>query len=300
MTIGLYDVFAAHPFSGNQAAVVRGAALDDRELVMVASELLLPETVAVEEREGIPTFRFATSDGLISRCGHGALAAVADKVLGGPTGAKQQHQGLYQMDGKTAEWHVQTVSENCVAVSLAWPEMPTKCAQLPRQMIMKALRLQAHDCDDTLPFAIYNSGNRNGIVPLKSLSVLEKASPDYHALERLFANHRLADLHLYVLTAHDTAACSYDLHCRNVFPYGVREECATGTASLSLASALLDHQLNSVSRHHAVRFRFEQGINARRGNISVVFSHGKDRRECMHLEGTVFRVMTGRLLFNPK
>lgn len=299
MTIGLYDVFGVRPFNGNQAAVISGMILDDFQLVLIAGELLLPETVAANDSGGILEFRFATADGLVRRCGHGVLAGIADHVFGSSSAARGEQMGDCKMDGQICAWKTEVISEIAATVTLAWPDKPAAQGGLPREAVLQTLGLQPGDLAEDLPLAIYDSGNLNGLVPLKDTSALQRATPDFDALRRLHDEHSLADLHLYTITDLDAGTQTCRLRCRNVFPYGVREECATGTASLSLSMALMDHQARRGTPWDGGRFIYEQGIGKRRGHIEVIVPPGNAADGQVCLRGQVFKIVTGQFLANP-
>lgn len=211
-----YDVFADEPFQGNQAAVLfdRQGEMEN-QLVLLAQEFLLPETVLRTQHKNIPVFKFATESGLIERCGHGTLAGIADVVLESSAIIGQNTNGHYCVGDNVAKWKAQIISENCLDVSVVWPERPFEQGQLSPNVITKALRISVNDLQPDLPMCIYNSGNLNALVPVNDISALQKAQPDWELLEALCKEQCLTDIHLYCLDK--SSHSEFRLRCRNFF-----------------------------------------------------------------------------------
>jgi len=302
MQVSIYDVFAATPYAGNQAAVLRvhRARLSNTQLVAVAGELSLAETALLDARGHELTLRFATADRIINRCGHATLAAVADHVLTTARVARGQVcNGRYRVSASLAEWQARPFADlrgrreaDGLEVAVTWPDRPQFVSSIPARAVCRALGLDVGDLAASLPRCIYNSGNLNALVPVRSHRTLVRAVPDWARLKHLFATFNLTDLHLYCVRR---AANVIRLSCRNLFPYGVFEESATGTASVALATALTD-RWSTLRGRRGVNFVFEQGIGHRRGRLRVRFS-ADDR--AIWLEGRVFRILTGELRALP-
>lgn len=170
--------------------------------------------------------------------------------------------------------------------------MPCLRKVLPRCETARLLGCTPEDIRTDLPFCAYDSGIVNGLVPLMSQRVLTAIRPDFGTpMKDYFKEHGLDDLHLYALTR--TSEECVTARTRNVFPYGVREEAATGTASVSLARAL-----GYYTGHREGKFVFIQGTR-RKGTIKVVCGRGDDRKQCLWLEGRVKRLMSGQDLILP-
>jgi PhzF family phenazine biosynthesis protein len=256
--------------------------------------------------------RFATPDSVISRCGHATLASVADYVL---PRMKSLHidtewKGRYRIGNSRAEWRARGVrKKQCgtiiqgLQIGITWPERPNFVSKLPARKVYRALGLDALEAALGLPLCVYNSGNFNALVPVRAVATLEQMQPDWRKLKALFEelrlpnDGRLTDLHVYCLR--DKKRAPYKVRCRNVFPYGVFEEPATGTASVALATALIDHVTAFKREESSVSFTFDQGRGPRYGKISVVSRPGLDGRPVMWLEGQAFRIMRGTLFLIP-
>lgn len=313
MQVAIYDVFAEKPYSGNQAAVVRVGRrqLSDSQLVALAGELSLAETALLSMRRGDIALRFATADGVISRCGHATLASVADHVLPRmKSHANREWRGRYRIGASIAEWRARPISKKPrrgqaqgLDVAITWPDRPTFASGLPARQVYRALGLDVRDAASSLPLCAYYSGNLSALVPIRTVAMLEQIQPDWTKLKALFEefqlshNGRLTDLHLYCLQ--DGQRAPWKVRCRNVFPYGVFEEPATGTASVALATALVDHLAAFKGGNRAATFTFVQGKGIRHGKISVIWQPSLDGQPVIWLEGRVFPIVQGKLVFTP-
>lgn len=302
MQVSVYDVFAETPYAGNQAAVLRAhrVRLTDAQFVAVAGELALAETALLALRGRDVALRFATTDRLIHRCGHATLAGIADHVLTKARG--RACNGRYRVGTSVAEWHARPLPDRCarheadgLQVAVEWPDRPQFVSPIPARAVCRALQLDVRDLAAGLPRCIYNSGNINALVPVRSYRALARAEPDWARLKRLFATFKLTDLHLYCVKGRRSSTATIRLSCRNLFPYGVFEESATGTASVALATALID-RWSALRGRRAVNFVFEQGIGRRRGKLRVRFlADGRG----IWLDGFVFRILRGELRSLP-
>jgi len=312
--IAIYDVFARRPFDGNQAAVVQQGRrrVTGEELLTLAGELSVAETALLSRKGSDLAFRFANADRLLNTCGHAALAGVAHHVFSRVRGVNKsvrEWTGRYRMGpSPLAEWRARPVSSSAsskgdffgIDVAVAWPDRPRHVSSLPAAPVYRALGLIPRDHIYDLPLCIYDSGNLNALVPVRTVRDLKRAMPNWPMLKALFRKHGLTDLHIYCLLGPARPSRQVNVRCRNVFPYGLFEETATGTASVSLAASLIDQVPIVSTADEPIHFRFNQGIGKRRGIISV---HWCPQRETIYptiwLSGRVFCVIKGYLLANP-
>jgi predicted PhzF superfamily epimerase YddE/YHI9 len=179
-------------------------------------------------------------------------------------------------------------------VRIAWPDRPAFAGALPIDAVYDALNIPLSNRETDLPISIYNSGNRNAIVPVRTAAALETVRPDWIKLEALFEEFQLTDLHLYLLLRPLSSADQIHVRCRNFFPYGIFEEAATGTASLSLAAALMDQPLFKPSAM-PTEFVFVQGSGTRYGRLYVSWPPADARTTPAWLSGRVFLVAKGEI-----
>lgn len=303
--IATYDVFAQRPFNGNQAAVLHEGRqqLSDVQFLALASELSVAETAISSVHGHELRFRFANTDRILQRCGHASLAAVADHVFSRILQQQPRRgtwTGTYRVGAATAKWRARTIRGKHhrivgLEVGIAWPDRPRFVKLLPVAPVYRALGLKPGDRRCDLPVCVYDSGNLNALVPVRSLASLKRAKPDWAQLNALFTAHHLTDTHLYVLLTGGESAGPIRLRCRNVFPYGLLEETATGTASVALAAALIDHLPALRDTFRSRDFLFDQGDGKRRGTIHVGWRPERGDNVSIWLKGRVFPVVRGYL-----
>jgi trans-2,3-dihydro-3-hydroxyanthranilate isomerase len=295
MDFALYDVFCDVPYSGNQAAVVRtDAALTSDSLLILAREFNLPETCVYWIEDGIPHMIFATSDKLINACGHGLLAVLADVVrIGHLTGSDNLDYSI-----KTCGfgcWKFTSRGPRSTYISARWPKLPTLSEPLPVDDTARLLGIRSENISQDLPLVAVDSGIINGLVPFVDEKELLALEPDFGpGMKKYFSDHGLDDLELYCVTERQNAKSgSLQIRSRNVFPYGVREEPATGSASISLVAALCEFQ--KLSEVEAI---ITQGLS-RQGHIIARIVRTTESAKEAWLEGRVNLIASGNDLIVP-
>jgi len=295
MHFALYDVFCDHPLSGNPAAVIFSEAPFKRELLVAfAQEFNLPETCNYWIEHGNPHVTFATSKGVINVCGHGILAVLADAALNSRCEVSKELSFVIQ-NQPTSLWKYHKLDGRTVFVSVKWPKSPTFHKELPVEEAAEVLRVRRDEIRTDLPLTSYDSGIINGLVPIGNVGNLLEIKPDYGSvMSDFFRDHNLDDLHLYSIEDMSAKSCGYyKIRARNVFPYGVREESGTGSASISLAYALSER-----FGEKAAEFHFIQGLD-RKSAITVKLLKGPGREKGIWLEGKVILIASGENLLTP-
>jgi len=295
MDFALYDVFCDRSYSGNQAAVVRtDAELTSDNLLILAKEFNLPETCAYWIENGTPHMFFATSDKLIGACGHGLLAVLADVVrMGHLTGLENLDYSV-----KTCgfgSWEFISLGPRSTKVSVRWPKLPTLSKSLPVDGTAQLLGIRPESINQDLPLVAVDSGIVNGLVPIIDEKGLIALEPKFGSeMKKYFEKHGLDDLELYCITENQNAKSdSLCIRSRNVFPYGVREESATGSASISLAAALCEFK-----ELPGIEVIITQGIS-RQGHIIARIIQTTETAKEAWLEGRVNLIASGNDLNLP-
>jgi trans-2,3-dihydro-3-hydroxyanthranilate isomerase len=295
MQFALYDIFCQRPFCGNPAAVIRAEGpVACETLITFAREFNLPETCVYWIDQGTPHMVFATSAGPIRACGHGLLAVLADVVRTGEPGAV--HDSDYTVEGLgSGRWTHVARDLRLTEISVSWPRVPTFVKVLPIEPLVSVLGIGMSSLSRRLPAQAFDSGIINGLIPVESRDILLRLQPDYgQAMADYFKEHGLDDLELYALCETDGSPRGWtSIRTRNVFPYGVREEAATGSASVSLATALIRHRPPG-----ATQFRMDQGVS-RRGKIVVKAALENGTLTAVWLEGRVQLIASGDDLLCP-
>jgi trans-2,3-dihydro-3-hydroxyanthranilate isomerase len=300
LCFALYDVFCDRPFSGNPAAVVRSEGpLTPERLLTLAKEFNLPETCAYWIADGIPHMIFATSDKIIDACGHGLLAVLADVARMGVLTTSEGLRYVVETCGPGL-WKFKDNGPRSVSISAKWPKLPTLFKELPPDETARLLGINVKRIHKNLPLKAFNSGIVNGLVPLVDEQTLTNLRPDlgknvenYERYKSYFEKYKLDDLELYCITKEQvTDSNQVTIRTRNVFPYGVWEEAATGSASLSLAAALFEHFQCSD-----LHVNVTQGLS-RRGKITARIVTEAETTAAW-LEGRVELIASGSDLVVP-
>jgi PhzF family phenazine biosynthesis protein len=289
MHFALYDVFCEKAFSGNPAAVVRSMRPMSRGMLLkLAQEFNQPETCLYRMVRGVPCIRFATSGGSISACGHGLLATLADVVLVSRSRAADGMRYVVEGQGVSG-WRFVKEGPRAISIAARWPRTPILHRRLPPAETATILGIRRSDIVDDLPLAAYDCGIVNGLVPVADERTLKGIQPDFGPdMLRFFERHKLADLEPYVLMkGRNGREVNASVRARNVFPYGVREEAATGSAAVSLAYAL-----SQEAGAGEYRCLVTQGLS-RQGRILVRVVKPSCGREETWLEGRVVMIGSG-------
>lgn len=300
MDFALYDVFCNKPFTGNQAVVIRSdGLLTPQQLLTLSNEFNLPETCVYWMFNGIPHMIFATSDNVINACGHGLLAVLADVARVFDLAQSENLSYCIKTCG-FGVWKFRGCRQNSVYISVKWPRLPTFDKLLPLTETAKLLGINNNCICKNLPLEAFNSGIVNGLVPLINEKKLTELQADLGSnpknLKRYkdyFAKYELDDLEIYCIKEKRiNDLTQITIRSRNIFPYGVWEEAATGSASLSLATALFKH-FGSTS----LNINVTQGLS-RQGNITAKIITEAET-STVWLEGRVNLIASGTDLIFP-
>jgi len=296
MHYAFYDVFAPEAFAGNQALVVRTEGMATAgQLQALAAEFNVAEACHYRLDGGMPRIAFATSAGPIAVCGHGLLAVLADVALYAPE-RRGESNGFEIVGRGISDWTCDVASSRIVSISARWPGTPEYRGALAAPEAAEILGIGEDMIPHGQPLGVVDSGIRHAVVPVRDEQALLAVRPSYgEAMKRYFREHGLADMHVYCLTGTPCSAPNgIHVRTRNVFPYGVKEESATGSASVALASLLL-----AGTARKSAQCEFEQGV-ARRGAIVVKRdSPQSDSKEIFRLSGQVVRVASGEDILIP-
>ncbi|MCJ7767138.1 PhzF family phenazine biosynthesis protein, partial [Candidatus Bathyarchaeota archaeon] len=174
------------------------------------------------------------------------------------------------------------------------PQLPTFSEFLPADETAQLLGVDGDRIRRDLPLAAFNSGITNGLVPLVDEDELVRLQPNFCSMKSYFAEHGLDDLELYCVREEQTTESGHlNIRSRNVFWYGVQEEAATGTASLSLAAALFERFGGSD-----LQISVTQGL-LRQGTIIARIVTGAESTAIAWLEGCVNLIASGTDLVVP-
>jgi trans-2,3-dihydro-3-hydroxyanthranilate isomerase len=283
----LFDVFAEHPFQGNQLGVVPQH-LDDSTMQAIANELNVAETVFLKQT-GDPQrpaeLRIFTPKDEMRFAGHptiGATFAIAEVLKWVPP--EQQRFLLGELVGDVA---VRVERENDKL--FAWLRTPpvTFEEQLDRAQCAAAIGVEPSDLLESLPPQLVSAGNPFLYVALKDAQAVDRS---WFPLARFEASieQRITGVFVFCLTENGTYA-------RMFAPMsGVAEDPATGSATGPLFAYLRKYGALNESRS---AFISEQGVKL--GRRSVLHVRIEREGETAHIDvgGQTVLMGEGRFRF---
>ncbi len=264
MLLYIVDAFSQSLFGGNPAGVVlTEAALPERYMRYLATELRYSETAFVQHDGGAFTVRYFTPADEVSLCGHATIAAFtalkhAGLVKPGSTCEVKTNAGLLKID----------VLSDSVWMDLAAPVSLARIGTRDLGSLYGALGLSVSDMPARLPPEIVSSGLPDIMLAVNDRETLNDIVPDFKAISAESLKHNVVGIHAF---AHGgDGVCAY---CRNFAPvYGIDEEVATGTSNGALTYYLYRHGLVEPDTVN----RFVQGEAMRRPSsvLTKLMQHG--------------------------
>jgi trans-2,3-dihydro-3-hydroxyanthranilate isomerase len=251
-----WDVFSSKPLEGNSLAVFFDARdLSDAEMQLIAKEMNLSETTfilprdAQTERDRGVRVRIFTVEEELPFAGHPTLGTAF--ALRGDSRATEI--ALELNVGK-----VPVGFEDAPGQS-TFGEMtqidPVFGIQHDRQAVARATGLAIEDFDSSLPIETVSTGIPYTIIPLKSLSRIQKLRVDLRASDEYIAK---TGGKFFYFVARETVDPAARLHARMLFYNG--EDPATGSAAGCAAGWMVAHGVAQSDE----RVLIEQGIEMRR------------------------------------
>jgi trans-2,3-dihydro-3-hydroxyanthranilate isomerase len=284
------DVFSSRPLAGNALAVVLdGRGLTDTEMQAIAREtnlsettFILPRDSAAEQERGIRVRIFTVAEEL-PFAGHPTLGTAF--VLRGTSGAPEIKLDL-----------------NVGTVPVRFEETPGQpsfgeMTQIPpefksrhdRKAVADAVGLSLDDFDHDLPIETVSTGLAYTIVPLQSLSTLQKLEINPARAGRYLSQH---DGKFFYFVSRETVDPNARLHARMLFYGG--EDPATGSAAGCAAAWMVAH----AAARPDERVLIEQGIEMQRPSRIFVRASKIDNRVVnVRVGGNAAEVMRAEMSF---
>ena len=228
----LVDVFAPRPLAGNQLCVVPGpTALEDSTMQALAREIGFSETTFVTESGGDRyAMRIFTPASELPFAGHPTLGTAFVLVS----------------EGRVSSPATQVVAAGEIPVEVDLETGTAWMTQLPpafgpvfedRELIARAIGLEASDLDPDLPVRTVSTGLPPTIVPLRDAETLRRAVRNAAVVADAVAASGGEDLYLFAVTEEGVTARMFDAEL------GVGEDPATGSAAGALGAYLAEHDL---------------------------------------------------------
>ena len=288
----IVDVFAETKYSGNQLAVVHGAAvMSSSKMQQIAKEMNYSETTFVltdQKRDGGYDVRIFTPEEELPFAGHptlGTAYAIQQTIIG-------ELVDKIILNLKIGQIPV-TFHYRDGEVDVLWMKQkaPTFAAELDAGAIASVLHLDRADIDDRYPVEEVSTGVPFIIVPLATLDALKKA---HVAREEYFKLIEEMDAKMVLMFCPHPRRPDNDLSVR-VFAdyYGVAEDPATGSANGCLAGYLVKHGYLGEQR---IDIRVEQGHEIGRPSLLLLRAERRDREIEVFVGGRVIMTAKGELV----
>jgi trans-2,3-dihydro-3-hydroxyanthranilate isomerase len=233
------DVFTNTRFEGNPLAVITdGDGLSDDEMLAIAREMNLSETVFVQkptEEEALARLRIFTTKEELQLAGHPVIGTwfllaelgVVPAQEGGVHILQQTGAGVLPVEIRFKDGRPQRVT-------MTQKEAIFKPSKINKKKLAAALGLSPGDFDPKLDPELVSTGIFNLMVPLRSRAVLGKISMNMSELRKLQGTHATM-AYCFVLGGNGKA------FSRGMLPWELYEDAATGSAAGSLGAYLVRH-----------------------------------------------------------
>jgi trans-2,3-dihydro-3-hydroxyanthranilate isomerase len=285
------DVFAEHPYAGNQLAVVISERpLADATMQLIATETNYSETTFVApapEPDGGYRVRMFTPAREIAFAGH--------PILGTAWVLRQQlglaSSKLVQLNLAVGRVRV-TFERDRAGADIGWFVAPpvTLGAKCDPAAMAAALGLERDELDPDLPVQLAAAGTAAMIVPVRTPASLYRSRLNLDAYAQVAAQGFPPLVYLF---------CLHSLNHRNDIvarfffeAQGVREDPATGNGAAFLGSYLLEHRLFKGG----FSLRIEQGHLVRRPSLLMLRGRIQDGSRQVAVGGWVVPTIRGELL----
>jgi trans-2,3-dihydro-3-hydroxyanthranilate isomerase len=287
----IVDVFAEEKFGGNQLAVFKNThSLNTSEMQKIAKEMNYSETTFVfsdeNKNEGYDV-RIFTPQTELPFAGHPTLgtAYVIQKEI-----IKGQVSEI-KLNLKIGQIPVTLDFEN-KQVRTLWMKQnpPIFGCQYGADIMADILGLDIGDIDESYPICEVSTGFFCFIVPVKTLTSVEKASVN---LKKFYDFIEKAKAKTILVFTKETLKNKYDLHVRFFAHYlGIPEDPATGSANGCLAAYLVKYRYFGTEK---IDVRVEQGYGLGRPSLLLLESEEKARVINVRVGGKVFMIASGKL-----
>lgn len=250
MDIQVYilDAFSYQEKGGNPAGVVLNADhLSTAQMQQIAYQLGFSETAFIlTSTVADYHIRYFTPNHEVDLCGHATIASFYLMV-------NQQYirPGKYQIETLAGRLGVHIQEDHYVFLTQPLPQFDI---EVDRQEIVDSLGISVAELSIDLPVQIVSTGLRDMMIPIRSLSTLQRIEPDLEQIKVISQKYDVVGYHLFTLDTNSDAIAQ----CRNFAPlYDIPEESATGTSTGALMCYL--HQHHSIPATATAPFIFEQG-----------------------------------------
>ncbi len=295
------DAFTTCPFGGNPAGVVTDATgLTYSDMLKITREMNCSETAFVLRADNPAAdlkVRFFTPSEEVDLCGHATIATFHVLAHEGKFQLTRDPVTLYQETKagvlpvhikKNKAGKVEVIMGQALPQILATNDDVKKISELMR---LEPLDLKFND----LPMQIVSTGLPDLMVPVRNLSALKKASPDYGKLADYQKEKGFISIHAFTF---ETEKEENTVHTRDFAPsVDINEEAATGTANGALGAYLVTHKALPLDKDKII-IKVEQGyVMDRPSEIIVEITHQNGTVTDVKVGGSAVTVLEGSLSF---
>ncbi len=285
MQFYIVDVFANKKYQGNPLAVlIPDRPIDTSEMQLIAKEIHFSETTFImsgKKPDGGYDVRIFSPDVELPFAGHPTLgtAFIISKIMeGGSTNTIRLNLQVGQIPVTVLddEW---TMQQNQPTFG-----MMLKAAKQVAEMV----NLHEEDIDDRFPIEVTSTGLPSVIVPLKSLSALQKCRVNHDQFQD-FMDHQIKANILLFTRGEETATPQLRVRVF-VDESGFFEDPATGSANGNLAAYVIKHRYFGAD---SINYEVLQGVEMGRPSLLKINASQSEEEYQLLVGGKVFLVAKG-------
>lgn len=283
------DVFTDTPYAGNQLAVFPdGGGLNTEHMQKLAQEINYSETTFLIEGN-LPNYdyevRIFTIKSELPFAGHpiiGTAYAIKNILNAWP-------EGRDEIKLKTGVGKIPVFKEDG-SIWMTQNEPEFNLQYNDKKEIAGLVNLLPEDISDDLPIEEVNTGNNILIIPVKTLTAIQRATGNVNNLTEFFSRGTAFAPYLFTL---ETVSGQASVHTRLFAAHlGIIEDAATGSAAGPLTAYLL--KTNIFGKEFQIQN--EQGIEMERPSIIRMKGKLKDNRYKIQIGGNCAYVGKGQFI----
>ena len=281
------DVFTDAPYSGNQLAVFPDAdGLNSGQMQELAQEINYSETTFILDGgrpEADYEVKIFTIKFEMPFAGHPVLGTA--HAIMNILDIWPKEKDLLKLKTKVGIIPIKKRGEN-IWMTQNEPQFFNQYTD--KKEIADLVNLLTEDISDDLPIEEVSTGNNILIIPIKSLSAMQRATGNMNNLSRFFKNRTSLAPYLFTLETTDVKA---KVHTRFFAGHeGITEDAATGSAAGPLTAYLLKYRVFGEE----FEIQNEQGIEMGRPSRILMKGEVKDNRYSVKIGGTCVYIGRGQ------
>ena len=287
----MVDVFAEQRYVGNPLAVVICASdFAAEKMQSLAAEINYSETTFVtpeSDENGAYPIRIFTPSREIEFTGHpilGSAWVIRQHIESSSSASIRLNTAIGQMEAtfESTNTSHETVWFRAPEVALGETVNP--------DLMAGALGITVDDIDSSYPIRLASAGTSALIVPLTSLSALNRSQFNLQEYRSLLPDSLPPLVYVFCEQTMDPVN---DISARFFFDaHGIREDPATGNGAAFLGAYLLEHR----SGNKVLDLRIEQGYSVRRPSLIMLRAKQNGKLPGIHVGGHVIPTLQGELL----